>query len=126
YALFSDESKKLLDHDPFVAKVAAAWRKANALPADATNARNRTAPGTRQRLIWRIYTRSHKFEVGSLQTAASGEIHETAVFDLSSGRPELYGIAIGFNNGNPADNIITPPRYCGRINAPLLHCGEIN
>jgi hypothetical protein len=54
YALFSHESKKLLDRDAFVAKLTAAWRKANALPADAATRRNRPASGTRKRLIWRI------------------------------------------------------------------------
>jgi len=126
YALFSDESKKLLDRGQFVAKLTAAWRKANALPADAVTPRNRPTQVTRERLQWRIFTRSQKFVVGSLQTAAGGEIHETAVFDLSSGRPELYGIAIGFNDGIPADNIIAPPRDCGRSAGPLLHCGDIN
>ena len=126
YAMFSNESKQLLDRERFVAKLTAAWRKANALPADAAAARNHPARGTRKRLIWRIYTRSQKFEVGSMQIAASGEIHETAVFDLSSGQPELYGIAIGFNNGNPADNIITPTRQCSGTNAPRMHCGQIN
>jgi hypothetical protein len=77
-------------------------------------------------LTWRIYTRSQKFEVGSMQIAPGGEIHETAVFDLSSGAPQLYGIAIGFNNGPPADNMISPGRYCGHIDAPTLHCGQIN
>jgi hypothetical protein len=61
-----------------------------------------------------------------MQVAAGGEMHETAVFDLSSGQPELYGIAVSFNNGTPADNLIAPPRNCGRIDAPLLHCGQIN
>jgi len=126
YALFSDESKKLLDRDRFVAKLTNAWRMANALPADTASAHNRPAPGTRKRLNWRIFTRSQKFEVLSMQIAAGGEMQETAVFDLSSGRPELYGIAIGFNDGNPADNIIAPTRYCSRTNATLLHCGQID
>lgn len=126
YALFSDESKKLLDREPFIAKLTAAWRKANALPAETKTLPDPAARGTRKRLNWRIYTRSQKFEVGSMQIAAGGEIHETAVFDLSSGSPQLYGIAIGFNNGPPADNMISPERYCGRIDAPLLHCGQIN
>jgi hypothetical protein len=126
YALFSDESKKLLDRERFVAQLTAAWRTANALPADAATARNRPAQGPRKRLQWRIFTRSQKFVVGSMQIAAGGEIHETAVFDLSSGRPQLYGIAIGFNNRDPADNISAPLRYCGRIDAPLLHCGTID
>jgi hypothetical protein len=126
YALFSQESKKLLDHDQFVAKLTAAWRKANALPAGAATAAHRPARGTRKRVNWRIYTRSRKFEVSSMQIAAGGQMHETAVFDLSSGRPELYGIAIGFDNGNPAENIIAPRRYCSRTDAPLLHCGLID
>jgi len=126
YALFSDESKKLLDHDRFVAKLTAAWRMANALPADPASARNRPAQGKRERLNWRIFTRSQKFEVLSMQIAAGGEMQEAAVFDLSSGQPQLYGIAIGFNDGNPADNIIAPTRYCSRTNATLLHCGQIS
>jgi hypothetical protein len=124
YALFSDESKKLLDRDAFVAKLTAAWRKANALPADAATARNRPAQGTRKRLNWRIYTRSHKYEVISMQIAAGGEMYDTAVFDLSSGQPELYGIAISFNDGTPADNIITPLHDCGHNDAPQLRCAS--
>src|SRR6185436_5747831 len=75
YVLFSDESKKLLDREGFIAKLTAAWRKANALPAGAVTAGNRPPQGTRERLHWRIFTRSQKFVVGSLQTAAGGEIH---------------------------------------------------
>jgi hypothetical protein len=71
YAFFSDESKKLLDRDRFIAKLTAAWRTANALLADAATARSRPARGTRKRLNWRIYTRSQKFEVSSMQTAAA-------------------------------------------------------
>jgi hypothetical protein len=126
FAMFSDESKKLLDRDRFVTQLTAAWRKANALPADAATTRNRAVQRMRKRLHWRIFTRSQKFVVGTMQIAAGGEMHETAVFDLSSGQPELYGIAIGFNSGTPADNIIEPQRYCGGFDAPLLHCGKID
>jgi hypothetical protein len=73
-----------------------------------------------------MYTRSQEFEVGSLQTAAGGEIHETVIFDLSSGQPELYGIAIGFNDGSPADNLMAPLRRCRFSDAPRLHCGQLD
>jgi len=115
YSLFSGESKQLLDHDQFVARLTAAWRIANALPADATVARNRATPGTRQRVNWRIFPVSQKYEVLSIKTAPGGEIQEGVVFDLSSGRPELYGIHLSFDNGRPADNFIAPVRDCSRI-----------
>jgi hypothetical protein len=111
YSLFSDESKKLLDHDQFVAKLTAAWRIANALPPDAAVARSRSASGKRKRSNWSVYI-GQKYEVLSVHTTLSGEIQERVVFDLSSGRRELYRLDLGFSDAHRADNISAPAFHC--------------
>lgn len=62
-----------------------------------------------------IFRSNEKYEVLSIKTAPGGEIQEGVVFDLSSGRPELYDIHLSFNDGRPADNFSAPVRDCSRI-----------